>query len=290
MTADPLVVTIGDLVEDITVQVARAPRRGTDTAARIGRHRGGSAANVAAGVAALGVAARFIGAVGDDELGDRLVADLESHGVEVRGSRAGTTGSIVALVEPDGERSFLSDRGAATALGHLDPSWLEQASWLHVPMYSLHSGALAETTLRLIGDAIERSIPVSIATSSVAVLEQYGRAELRSFVETTSPACVFANADEAAYLGLDRKPLSGVLTLITRGAHPTSIRFADGARRRITPPPANVVDTTGAGDAFAAGVIADLVRNRPVEPAVATGHSLARHVIERAGASIQLPS
>ena len=104
---------VGDLVEDIVVWLAGAPGEGTDTEARVFRRRGGSAANVAALCAANGTPARFVGHVGADDLGDRLLATLSASGVDVRVRRGGRTGTIVVLVAPGGERTMLTDRGAA---------------------------------------------------------------------------------------------------------------------------------------------------------------------------------
>ena len=108
---------VGDLVEDIVVWLAGAPGEGTDTDARVFRRRGGSAANVAALCAASGTPARFVGHVGADDLGDRLLASSRASGVDVAScERGGRTGTIVVLVAPGGERTMLTDRGAALDL------------------------------------------------------------------------------------------------------------------------------------------------------------------------------
>src|SRR5688572_17833675 len=106
---------VGDLVEDVVVLLDGPPARGTDTTARISRHRGGSAANVAVAAAAASreKRARFVGHVGADDLGDRLLAELAAAGVDLAVTRGGHTGSIVVLVDPDGERTMLTDRGAS---------------------------------------------------------------------------------------------------------------------------------------------------------------------------------
>src|SRR5205814_351175 len=106
--------TLGDLVEDVVVWLHEPINYGTDTPARIVRRRGGSAANVAAFAAAVGSSSRFVGQVGTDGTGERLLAGLHAGGVDTVVARGGRTGSIVVVVDPSGERTMLTDRGAAT--------------------------------------------------------------------------------------------------------------------------------------------------------------------------------
>src|SRR5437868_7614502 len=87
--------TLGDLVEDVVVWLHEPINYGTDTTARIVRRRGGSAANVAVFAATDGGASRFVGQVGDDETGTRLLARLHEDGVDTVVARGGRTGSIV---------------------------------------------------------------------------------------------------------------------------------------------------------------------------------------------------
>ena len=126
-----MLVAVGDLVEDVVVwpaglaagqaggQAAGPARHGTDNPAVIHRTRGGSAANVAAfarAAAPAAVPARFIGCVGADPAGDVLCAELAGRGVDVRVQRRGRTGTIVVLVDGDGERTMYPDRAAAAEL------------------------------------------------------------------------------------------------------------------------------------------------------------------------------
>ena len=140
-----MLAVVGDLLEDIVVRIGTPPALGTDTPAHIERRRGGSAANVAACAARAGVSVRFIGCVGEDELGEWLVSSSRADGVDVRVQRRGRTGSVVVLVGPDGERTMLPDRAAATELVDVDEAWLDGVTWLHVPSYSLLSEPIGTT-------------------------------------------------------------------------------------------------------------------------------------------------
>ncbi len=271
------------------VHLRSDPRKGTDTQAVIARRRGGSAANVAALAVQSGTPSRFIGQVGADALGRELVAELESQGVDVRVSFHGVTGSIVVLVDHRGERTFLTDRGAAVGLVDVDDGALDDVGLLHLPVYCLQSDPLARTSSRLAGDAVAREIPVSIDLSSVAVIEEFGRAELVSFLETVAPAVVFANQSEHRVLGLDaRDPIPGArVTIIKGGAEPTLIVSPAGDVMSVPVRPVDeVVDTTGAGDAFAAGYLGAFLDGSSPRIAVDVGHRLAARVLGVAGAAL----
>ena len=267
---------LGDLVEDVIVRLDGPVNVASDTHAHISRRRGGSAANVAARAAVLGHRSRFLGQVGTDAIGTALLAELADDGVdtsEVR--RAGSTGTIVALVDHLGERSMLTDRRACVDLSEPDPSWLDGVDVLHVPFYSLATGQIAATAATVIGWAHERAIPVSIDVSSTAILVEVGIVEVHRRLTETAPTVVFANADEAAVLGIDA-PVAGAVTVIKRGPRPALLRCPDGSVMEvdgIAVPGVN--DTTGAGDAFAAGFLTAVGWSSDPRTACESGHRAA---------------
>lgn len=273
-----MLVTIGDLVEDVVVHLGGPINVASDTDVVVTRRRGGSAANMAATTARLGHPARFVGQVGDDTTGESVVADLSAEGVDVCVRRSGRTGTIVCLVDTTGERTMLADRGACVDLTPLDPSWLDGAHTLHVPFYSLSSGALAATTLSLIALAHERGIRVSLDASSVGVMAAVGHDAVVELVRFVRPDVVLCNEDEADFLGDACWPLDlgAGLVVVKRGSEPAVVRHPDRsevevAAHRI----GQVEDTTGAGDAFAAGFLVACSQGADPEDAVAAGHSSA---------------
>ena len=193
---------IGDLVEDVVVWPSTELVHGTDTAARIFRRRGGSAANVAVIAAREGHPSRFVGQVGEDSLGSMLAAEMEQAGVELALGRGGTTGSIVVIVDQTGERTMLPDRSAATELASLPTGALDGVTWLHVPAYSLIVEPLRSSTRHAIAVAHERSIPVSIDASSTGPLTDFGVGRFLKEMESIHPDVFFCNKDEAALLGV----------------------------------------------------------------------------------------
>ena len=278
---------VGDLVTDVIVHLATDPQRGTDTPASIEYQRGGSAANVAVAAIASDASARFVGQVGDDRAGETLTSSLESDGVELFVVRRGTTGTIIVLVDSNGERSFLTDRAAAVHLSSIPSGSLDGVDHLHVPAYSLTVGALAETSQMMIGEAVERSIPVSISTSSVSVLEDYGRDRFLDLVKAINPALVFANREEASFL-LQGHPWfrHAGATVVTAADLPARFVRPDGTEARVSPTPVTAIDTTGAGDAFTGAFLAHYLRGEAPEACLQAGHDLARRTLEHPGAQL----
>jgi len=134
-----MIVSVGDLVLDISIVPDGALEPDDDCPATITVGGGGQAANFCAWAAALGEPARLVTRVGDDERGRRLVNDLESKGVEVRPVWAPEpTGAIAVFVGPDGGRTMATQRGASVGLSQddLDDSWFRDAQLIHVPAYS----------------------------------------------------------------------------------------------------------------------------------------------------------
>ena len=274
--------TIGDLVEDIVVRLGGPVNMASDTKAVVVRRRGGSAANMAVSAVRAGTPARFIGRVGDDAHGDVLIDALRAEGVDVVVRRGGRLGTIVVLVDINGERTMLSDRGGCTDLDHPDPAWLDGLSTLHVPLYSLVVSPLAETTETLIGWAHERDITVSIDASSSAVIIEFGVQRTIKMLERLHPTVLLCNEMEAACLGTAADParIGAKVTVIKQGAGSALVMQPGISTVSVpTPPIEHVRDTTGAGDAFAAGFLAAFVAGDSPVAAAEVGHRSAAAAI-----------
>jgi sugar/nucleoside kinase (ribokinase family) len=275
---------VGDLVEDVVVWTDSPVERGTDTPARVFRSRGGSAANVAVAAAGL-LPTRFLGCVGDDALGDGLVRELAAAAVDVRAQRRGRTGTVVVLVDADGERTFLPDRAAAADLGPVPPEDLDGVGLLHVPAYGLLGGRTAGSVRDLLDLAGRLGIDVSLDASSWAVLRTIGVEAFRALVAQVRPVVLLANADEARELDLRRRPLTGTTVVLKDGASPTVVVHADGGVLEVpVEPVAHVRDSTGAGDAFAAGWLSARMDGLDDRARVLRAHALARQVLASPGA------
>jgi sugar/nucleoside kinase (ribokinase family) len=273
---------IGDLAEDIVVQLTSDIATGTDTEASITRRRGGSAANVAVAAVSAGLSVRFIGRVGSDAIGAALIEELRVAGVDPRVQEAGRTGTIVVLVDDSGERSMLPDRAASTELEGIEPLDLAGVDWLHVPAYSLVIEPLA-TAARLAIETVQQAgSVVSIDASSVAIIDEMRADTFSEMLRTIGPEVVFCNADEAAALGVsDSMGLSGVVLTVVKAGGGAAVAFSGGGVVASVPALSlsQVRDTTGAGDAFAAGFIAARLAASDVDQAILEGHRLAAQVL-----------
>ncbi|HEV2029625.1 MAG TPA: PfkB family carbohydrate kinase [Candidatus Dormibacteraeota bacterium] len=260
-----MILSIGDLLLDITIVPDGPLRPDDDRAARIATGGGGQAANFCAWAAALGEPVRLVTRVGDDELGKRLVSDLEARGVEVCPVWAAEpTGSIAVLVAPDGQRAMATDRGASVGLRPDDllPAWFADVQLIHVPAYSLFVDPLGNATRAAIGLIRDAGGMLSIDLSSVAGLKEYGVTKMAYYLARLQPELLFGTAAEAATIGVALENLAQV-PVIKLGAAGCSV-FG----RRISAPVVQHVDGTGAGDAFAAAFCAAWLHGAtPVEAA-----------------------
>ena len=244
-----MICTLGDLLLDVVVRLESPIAEDTDTYGHTRVGAGGQAANVAAWAAALDGRARFVGKRARDPVGRLLADELRDRGVEVLGPEAESgTGTVVSVATPDGARTMLSDRGVSTDLRpeELEPSWLEGCEWLHLPGYSLVAPPLREAALA----AAALAPRVSVDLSSTAAIEAAGVARFRAAVAEARPEIVFANEAEAALVGDVEAPT----VVVKRGARGCSVRSRDDTVE-LAARAAEVIDSTGAGDAFAAGFL-----------------------------------
>lgn len=260
---------VGDVVTDVVARHAAPPAAdvaaGVDVGAEIALRGGGSGANTACWAAHLGADARLLARAGADS-GEWHIAALRHAGVRphVRIDPHHPTAVVIALVDGSGERSMLTDRGAGGRLGPADwdDALLEGVRHVHLSGYTLFTESglhLARLALRA---AARRAIPVSVDPASTAFLRDFGHE--RFIAETAGAGIVFPNRDEALALtgesgahaaaarlsrryGLAVVKLGGSGALAARGGRVVA---------QVPAVPAAVVDSTGAGDAFAAGFLA----------------------------------
>jgi sugar/nucleoside kinase (ribokinase family) len=236
--------TIGDLILDVVVLPDGELAPDADTPAAIRFTAGGQAANVAAWASALGARSRLICKRGTDVSSELAAAELAQYGVEICGPvAAGRGGVVVSLRNAEGQRTMASDRGVAALLdpSELDPSWVQPCDVLHVSGYCLFREPMAQAAV----EAARHARRVTVDLASAHDIEIVGAQRVTARLKALSPDLAFATeAERAAVPDFDAR---WVIKLGARGA-----RFPEGV---YPAPPAVAVDTTGAGDALAAGYL-----------------------------------
>ena len=294
-----LAVVVGDVINDIVVRPFGPMAVGTDTASRVEVLPGGSGANQAAWLGALGARVRFVGRAGRADAAVHR-ATLARHGVEARIAvdEDIPTGTIVVLVGPDGERSMFTDRGASLALSADDvpDEVLAGASILHLSGYALFAEAPRAALRRLWATAREAGVPTSVDPSSVAGLAAVGPA---AFLEwTAGAALVLPNHDEGRLLTGAETADEIVEALLehyetvalTLGPAGALVGSAGSRRVRLPAPAVPVMDTTGAGDAFSAGFLAGWLAGDGLDSSAAAAVAAAARAVARVGARPPVPA
>lgn len=244
-----MICTLGDLLLDVVVRLDGPIAEDTDTYGRTRVGPGGQAANVAAWVAALGGRARFLGKRGADPAGRMLAHELERRGIEIAGPEAESgTGTVVSIASVDGTRTMLTDRGVSPDLRpeELREDWLAGCERLHLPAYSL----VVEPIRAAAVQAAALAPRVSVDLSSTTAIEAGGVEQFRGLLGGLGADIIFGNEAEVALLG----EISAETVVVKRGGRGILVR-RDGGDSEWPAVPAKVVDTTGAGDALAAGFL-----------------------------------
>ena len=250
-----LICTLGDVLLDVLVRTAEPLSPGADSPVETRLATGGQAANVAAWVAQLGGSARCVAAQADDAAGELGRTLLETRGVELVGPRVpGRTGVVVALVAPDGERTMATDRGVSRELREeeLDAGWLDGCAWLHLSGYALLAEPIAGAALAAARLARARDARVAVDLSSWSAIRAYGADRFRANLDAVAPELVFANEPEWEMVG--GAYALAETAVVKRGPRGVEVRSGEGAEKH-PPVDGDVVDSTGAGDALAAGFL-----------------------------------
>lgn len=292
------VVVIGDVMTDVIVLPEGPIVRGSDRRATIRMRPGGAGANQAVWLGALHVPTRFLGRVAAPDLA-RQAAYFKDFGVEPRlvPDAGAASGILVTLVDPDGERSFLTDRGANLALSahDLPPDLLDGAGLLLVSGYALFAEGPRSAVLEAAARAGRLGIPRAVDAASVAFLRDVGIDRFLAW--TAGFDILFANAEEAAALSGEADPVAALPRLgqhyrdviIKLGSEGALLGGTDGLRASAPAPAVQVIDTTGAGDAFAAGYLAARFRGAGDAAAMAAGVHAGSHAVTLIGAQPQVP-
>jgi ribokinase len=291
------VFVLGSINQDFVLKVERRPNPGeTVTNAELSTGSGGKGANQAAAAARLGASVTFLGRVGDDEFGEPLVQALGEKGIDaslVKQISGESTGAAFITVTPDGENAITVAPGANRSLTPEDADAASEAigdsrvlvAQMEIPV---------ETVVRAVEIAVQRGIRALVNLAPTFEVP-------RELLEKLDPLVV--NEHEAAFLlggeveGVDGA-LSAASKLLSLGPQSAVVTIGEAgavcasaeSSRHLPAPKVDVVDTTGAGDAFVGALAARLARDAPLEDAVAYAVRAGAAAVTKVGAQGALPT
>jgi sugar/nucleoside kinase (ribokinase family) len=251
---------------------------------------GGSAANTIHGLAQLNIETGFIGKVGDDDIGDFFQRDMEVKNISTMLSVSKTpSGKAMTLVTPDSERTFATFLGAAVELsaGDLNDDLFKDYDYFYVEGYLVQNHELLENAVKM---AKKNNAVIALDLASYNVVEtnlDFLTEIVKQYVDI-----VFANEEEAmAFTGKEPEEAIKILAeytdiaIVKTGKNGSLIR-KDGETIRVGSIKANAVDSTGAGDLYAAGFLYGLINGSSLEKCGETGALLGGKVIEVFGSKM----
>jgi len=280
------VLCIGDVMLDVIARISVSPQKinyGSDTASRISTSSGGAAGNVAAWLTRTDARSTIISHVGDDPAGSAIVAEFDALGVAhgnlvIPGE---TSGVVVVLVDSSGERTMFPDKGANSRLAIADLPDLSNFQAVYISGYALLNPLARDGVLEMVAKIKADGIPIYFDPASVGSMKDVTDKELHTWFSFMD--VLLLNEEESIYLtgsvdierALDYLLDFSQVVVIKRGSA-GAIAKARGFDSISLPAVATtVIDTTGAGDSFAAGFIASFSKNHDLTAALQAGGELA---------------
>ena len=280
------ILCIGDVMLDVIARINVSPQKinfGSDTASQISTSSGGAAGNVAAWLTRTDARSTIVSHVGDDPAGAAIVAEFDALGVN-RGDLVmpgETSGVVVVLVDSSGERTMFPDKGANSRLTVTDLPDLGAFQAVYVSGYALLNPLARDGVLAMIEKIKADGLPIYFDPASVGSMKDVTDKELHTWFSMMD--ILLLNEEESIYLtgsvdierALDYLLDFSQVVVIKRGSA-GAIAKARGFDSISLPAVATtVIDTTGAGDSFAAGFIASYSKNHDLTAALQAGGELA---------------
>ena len=280
---------------DVVAQIPTSPHElhlGNDTRTIISTHGGGAGGNVASWLAVLGNDVTMVGRIGNDAAGSAITAEFDALGISYGEivKEGLHTGVVVCLVDPSGERTMLADNGANAGLAISDLPALDGVDAIYLTGYAPLAPLSREGVLEMVRTINSHGIPIIFDPATVGGMQGVPVEEILSWCALMD--AVIMNEEEAIYLsGLSdlESALSFFVELTPRAIIKRGSAGAIGLERggqviSVAAKTSTVVDTTGAGDAFAAGFIDAFVDRRDFSYAMERASAVAGHCVAIVGA------
>lgn len=283
---------IGDVMLDVVAIIRDKINYGSDTPSKISTHGGGAAGNVAAWAKISGAPTHIVARVGNDFAGIAVLSEFDSLGITHERSiiPGASTGVVVVLVDPTGERTMFPETGANSGLKLDDLPDLKDFKLVYLSGYALLDPISRPGVLQMIARISEVGIPIYFDPATVGGMSDVDIYEVRSWLPMMSG--LFLNEEEATFLtgetdvvkALDSLLLSSPLAVIKRGSNGAVAKSRDAEFISVPALSASVIDTTGAGDSFAGGFIARWLQGGSLPECLAAGSVTAAQCVSIVGA------
>ena len=283
---------IGDAALDVIVKMQTEIHVGSDTTSQISMHGGGAAANTATWLADLGHDVYFSCRLGDDAAGRAIASEFDQWDIEYRKEFLAKekTGVVVVLVNNAGERTMFPDSGANSGIDEKNLPPLVGFDAAFLSGYSLFNPLSTSGVLRMISMIKTANIPLIFDPASVGTMTAFGRQRVLEILPLMDIALM--NEDEARFITAtnDLKSALAFLTsmipmaVIKTGSSGAIGQLRDGAPIETRTEAITAIDTTGAGDAFAAGFIPHWLQSHNLMESMKAGNEVARRCVAIIGA------
>ena len=280
---------------DVVTKIAVMPSEinyGSDTPSQISTHGGGAAGNVASWLTRTNTEATIVGHVGNDAAGTALATEFDQLGVRHNNLvvETGHSGVVVVIVDPTGERTMFPDNGTNSGLHIGDLPDLTEFNAVYISGYSPLDPLSLPGIKAMIARIREAGIPIYFDPASVGGMKQVAIEEVQSWLPLMD--VLLLNEEEATYLtgnNAIEESLDALLSycetvVIKRGSHGSIGKTRNTEAVSVAAIPVTVVDTTGAGDSFAAGFISKFAENHDMKQALEVGAEIAAHCVAIVGA------
>ena len=289
------VLCIGDVMLDVITKIAVMPDKinyGSDTPSKISTHGGGAAGNVASWLTRTDARATIVGHVGDDAAGSALMSEFDALGVHHENLMVdkGSSGVVVVLVDPSGERTMFPDNGANSGLKIGDLPELDGYNAVYLSGYSPLDPLSRPGVLAMVTKIKAVGLPIFFDPASVGGMMEVSLDEVKSWIRLMD--VILLNEEEAIYLTGETDPEKALEALlldcetvvIKRGSQGAIGKTRGSILVSVPATSTEVVDTTGAGDSFAAGFIAHYATTKNMQHGLEAGASVAARCVAIVGA------